>query len=606
VTGPNTSRSGWLAASVATVVLFVAIAIGPLGFGESSGEPTAVPRTAPEPPTRRASTIDRSPGVRQPADSQKSVSPLPGAVDVQVVWQAGAGVEGVEVDLGYPTDHARWPLRATTDADGIARFTAVPAGRVAVTLDRDDELTVHDVPAARTLRIVRELSTSSRLRGRVVDAVAAPVKGATLWLSRTANHEVGARVATTAADGTFQIIGVKGWRYLWAAAPRLARTFPRRVDPSVDEEIVIVLEEPGYVVRGLVLDAAGAPVAAVAVRLEPPARPSPTDATGVSLPPRPSETGRTASDGTFSFEGVPGGRGLVRLAPDDGPRVHQVFEVGPDDFDTTIRFGATGSLDGRVVDTDGRPVAGAVVGVGREQVDPFFVRIARTDLEGRFQLDGLAPGRHPCWVAFDGRIARTDCRIVPGARASASVTLPPESDSVVEVEVRNPAGVVVEGARVELSLDARRRGWSKRTVSDGAGLARFHGVPDAALRVSVALPAISDYPVAWVSLPGIPSRRVVVRIEAAAVGAGTVRVRVVDPAGAPLAGCRVILRSTRLSTNPTASTGTEGGAEFERIPLGDYRLEVRARGADPVVVGTLRVAADAVSDAGTVIVRGAK
>jgi flagellar biosynthesis/type III secretory pathway ATPase len=82
-----------------------------------------------------------------------------------------------------------------------------------------------------------------------------------------------------------------------------------------------------------------------------------------------------------------------------------------------IRLSAGTKIAGRVIDADGRGIEGALVSASQPGADasPGGVSIApigepgreiRTDAEGRFEVPGLAPGRHVVVVShpdFSGR-----------------------------------------------------------------------------------------------------------------------------------------------------------------------------------------------------------
>jgi protocatechuate 3,4-dioxygenase beta subunit len=117
-------------------------------------------------------------------------------------------------------------------------------------------------------------------------------------------------------------------------------------------------------------------------------------------------------DGRFTLTGVRAGSyELTILAEGHGPeRVDVVLEAGQSLDLGEIRMHAEAKISGRVVDQDGRPIEAASVqraqgGLRGNPVLQLFLgnsNRARTDAEGRFQLEGLHPGTLRLSAAADG------------------------------------------------------------------------------------------------------------------------------------------------------------------------------------------------------------
>lgn len=165
---------------------------------------------------------------------------------------------------------------------------------------------------------------------------------------------------------------------------------------------------PAVTVRGAVFDASGAPVEHARINL----LSSPDERPETQIP-AVLASGSTAADGSFS------------IPLSDAPpsfRVHVAKEpfapslvVAVEPTSTFVEVGSIGlapprSLRGRVVDANGKPIAGAEVFVrSANDVGPFEAgdRSATSDAEGRFHVDGLprapielggiATGFAPAW-----------------------------------------------------------------------------------------------------------------------------------------------------------------------------------------------------------------
>ena len=121
-----------------------------------------------------------------------------------------------------------------------------------------------------------------------------------------------------------------------------------------------------------------------------------------------------------------------------------------------IETGNTGSLTGRVLTEDGRPVANAELILAEVKLTPegpvsLTERIATTDDSGRYAYDSLPEGRYAVYTPGDGYLAAMLTRIhkpkgelrLPDMTARGTVTLvgrviPPRGTSVLEASVCIP------------------------------------------------------------------------------------------------------------------------------------------------------------------------
>lgn len=270
------------------------------------------------------------------------------------------------------------------------------------------------------------LQEPARVKGRVVDAAGAPVKGVTVLAASPGEQALpGPRVLESMLAPSWWAQSTGDGSYLLPAVPAdKGRVLVRvegmpeasgvEVEPVAGETTVVpdlVLELPRPV-HGIVTDVAG--------------RPLPDALVGWSSG-EPGRTGvPTDARGRFVLEPLPGlpaekvvvtrpGRATRILAPgvEDGTAVCPLRVVLPPE--TTIR--------GRVVDAGGSPLVGVSVvpleeappagGTARQRlaVRPEHAwRGTVTDLQGRFELDGLPEGTHTLW-------AWSPCPLSSGLRA---------------------------------------------------------------------------------------------------------------------------------------------------------------------------------------------
>jgi len=313
-------------------------------------------------------------------------------------------------------------LHDRTDAAGRFRIDGALPGTSWLLFVREQEVGVpatgpFEVPT-RDIRLVAR--RCGALQGRLFLPAGAAVPG-----DRSIHFESGsARVAgeptlrTTGGfgDGSFRIEGLPPGRgRLWATTG--AATLPpvEVVVPAGESADLGVLPmEPTHRLLGVVLDAAGAPVAGAVVR-----------AGG-------AEPVTTRADGTFSVDGLPRGEAVVWVHPGDGgnPIRTKVPVPTPDGTPSPVefRFLPSGVLGATARDEAGRPLAGWRVRL-RRAGDPASAALDTGAISHRGRLEvHLAAG--PWTVSLHP----------PGARDAAA-------EQTVEVPAAGRASVEFRGSR---------------------------------------------------------------------------------------------------------------------------------------------------------------
>jgi protocatechuate 3,4-dioxygenase beta subunit len=375
--------------------------------------PTAAVRrwwasTAPR-RTRFDATLHPAATVRGVVVDAESGAPVPGAVveaacpgeaasfvplSRALADASGAFSLDVAMESGLPIGH----LRAAADGYAIATYAVAEIPRV---LDAGEA-----AAGGTSLRV--PLDRGHAIRGRVVDPEGRPVAGAQVvfdsvpWVRDPPRLEwlappvagaatVGAwsidSRAVTAADGGFEVrarwpgfsttrVAARAPGFHWSA--EVAVDLPEGPDPVPPVELR--LRPAGRVVVSL-FDHGGAPLL-------------------VSPPELWGEDDRLQFRGTapgrWEAEPVPPGRWTIvgSDANGDSGLFREAIEVvAGGTVERILRPGdPERAVEGRVVDDEGAPVAGASVEAWSARAGPIASGSAATDGEGRFRVPGLLPG----------------------------------------------------------------------------------------------------------------------------------------------------------------------------------------------------------------------
>lgn len=247
-------------------------------------------------------------------------------------------------------------------------------------------------------------------RGRTLDEGGAAVPGATLVIRSADGRKCEPRGASD-AEGRFAIERVSGDGALGAFArgyePAAARKLGLGDEPGPEEEIRLVLRRGGGVLRGLVRDAAGAPVAAaVSAKLR-----------GAGGSPEPSPRyeralavyGECSPEGRFELEGVPRaelwiGARATGFAPLWVPA--QVAANGEGYVELLLL--APVEVRGTLRADDGTALERAqVFALPRSFPDESFeIASTTSDPEGRYRLQGLQPGEFRLRASASGCVTQ--------------------------------------------------------------------------------------------------------------------------------------------------------------------------------------------------------
>jgi protocatechuate 3,4-dioxygenase beta subunit len=309
-----------------------------------------------------------------------------------------------------------------------------------------------------------------------------------------------------------------------------------------------------------------------------------------AAPPEERVWGSSDARGAFRLEGLaPGTYLLEARAPGHARAVLPRVRV-PAGAPLTVALGASGFLEGFVVDAAGRPAAGAEVHVGGRAPQVLVASEA-----GAFSAE-VEPGPHPVQARRGEEAGALEAPVTVAAGATVKgLRVRLGAGGVLEGVVRARGdGRPVAGAAVEAgpfqAQPFAARGTSARTVTDASGAFRLAGLAPDGYDVTVSAAGFSRAVRRGVTVAGGERFPLEVLLEGVGAVAGEVR----DGQGRPVAGARV--------RGGSRWGGGLGSAPAEALTdaSGVYRLEGLDAGR---VLVTARREGDALGSSARVEVR---
>ncbi len=384
-----------------------------------------------------------------------------GELLVSVAWSDGSPAADVVLEASCAEDPATREERfqASTDSEGRARFPALFAGAVVLMVDRGHRYE-ETVAAGVTREIELVLPRGEDVLGRVELASGGALAGAEVWLDcANGRWPLAHPIALTASDGSFRVRDLAEDSRLGARASGLTPSplfevggLP--VGASGARELVLVLDTAlaSGTVSGRVLDPGGTPVANARVKigerggwaLHGNMRASQPEPVAIST----DETGAFRHPG-----GLPVGELPVYVTARGWPvwSGTVMVEAGRAS-ELEVRLEDSATIVGTVVDSAGRPASDVDV-VASEEIDggwhfdPFPPSEAKTDAEGRFRLEWVAPGERML-VASDWQrqeLGKALGRVQCAAGATIAVELVLSRGVTITGHVTDRAGVALAG-----------------------------------------------------------------------------------------------------------------------------------------------------------------
>ncbi len=541
--------------------------------------------------------------VQSSQQPQKGSSP-----DITVLLDPAGSILGRVVDSeGRPVGDARLEATAPGSERGLL------ASRDAVWSNPDGSFQIRGLPAAAPyeVRVTREafaeallpawssspgqatpplrivLSRGSTAVGKVLDEQGAAIPGARLTLRRAAeggeqnprrSHDPGRQLFRTISDaaGAFRFQNLFAGRFdLWVEHPKLVSVRLPGVEitgTAGEVDLGTVTLQEGVEVEGRVIDARGAPVE------------------GASVDPYPSTgaTVVTGPDGRFRLTGLARGRRFHLSVSREGYAESNLPGLEAPTLEpvqVVLQDLALRRLTGRVLDPEGRPVAGAQVitfteherglGGGKTGYGHWSYHPTTTDGEGKFVLTGDAGE-----VSFGVRAPGYRMRLVRGLRfpeqgdaAPVEVTL--ERGAILEGRVVDGRGEPVAGADVRAHLEDRddRMLSSPHGATDTEGRYRLEGLELGEHNVMVRVEGNDQLLQRPTEVrPGVN------RLDFAFDSGVEVSGRVTDAQGTPLPAVALLLRPVRSRQTFSTRSRMDGTFLFPAVTNGIFQLEGSASG----------------------------
>ena len=432
------------------------------------------------------------------------------------------------------------------------------------------------------------LEAPLRIPGRVVDRASGdPVADAAVWIAGFPGEN-----ALSGPAGEFLLNSRRGEgsRRLQVHAGGYVSTEVNAAasEHGVGEDVAVSLR-PAAPLYGFVTDSADRPVAGAHISAQPPATESITDMIAI----RPQRA-VSAEDGAFRMAGIvynkpyrltiraPGFAGsAIELPP---------YEPGAAAGPVRIRLTNGRQARGRVVDTDGNPVAGAEVKLTwPEQKPSRFASLRRTDAteavatneQGAFRIAAVNTGKYDVNVSHTEYVSPGDLPVeVPGGRGAVDLgefTLVPGAEILgVVVDLDQEP---VEGARVRFRSYSWARDQERTATTDADGNFRLAGLPHEQVDLTVEADGYALF--ALQGARPATGEPILIQLARGASLSG----RVLTAAGTPAVGAQVNLEpdfSTRMrvrdwySRDTTTRTDGDGRFSFGHVTPGIWFVEASA------------------------------
>lgn len=353
-------------------------------------------------------------------------------IDDATLWLEGVQYQGIGVA-------APDRMEVKTTKQGWYEFANVPRGQRTLTVMAPGygQITIPGLSFDKEETLQRDivLKVGEQICGKVVGAGGVGIAGATVIAVGVSATQQSARGQTTTKEnGDFCVEGLMPGSYNIVASAKGWRALPggrNRVDSNSSGVLLEMFKEAA--VRGRVVDATtGENVSGASVRLR--------FWYGIDSPTQPVGEEWTAAQGPeFVIEAAPPSDGFVveAAAPGYAPSFSANFSVqaGKDVDGVVVRMRRGGTITGRVVDGDGKPVARArVVSHESDWTDDVFTQAlgftyptnattaeTRTNDEGVFVLKNLAPETYMVDVQAGGftRTMKRGLSVADGGETAA-------------------------------------------------------------------------------------------------------------------------------------------------------------------------------------------
>ncbi len=560
-----------------------------------SVEPPSAERAPAGPPAlteEDAPASERTPVASPPPRESDAVT---GSLVVHLEWEDGTPTSDVAIDAvcaGDPAPRTEF-FHSRTNEHGEARFDELFVGTVELTIDRGTFFSA-EVVAAEERTIAFVVPRGCAVEGLVVDEPGGePIAGAEIWIeSSVGRMRFAHRITHSRADGTFQVNGLGQNARIGARARghRPSRTFGVLRDlpeqPNGVRPVTLQLLTGGGSVGGVVLDPTGKPVAGAVVRI----------GERVVLLGSDSHSYRTVAgdsvpvlsnvDGSFEYPGgLSAGTALVYVSARGWPVWSGSVEVREGErARMEIVLQESGTIEGRVVDSEDRPIEGAEVHAGLEEQwwnEPIPPPVTESDATGGFVLRWVAPGDCVLHASAPRREelgrARATVSCIPGETRTVELRLDPGPairGRVVDEEGQALAGWYVWGEPIP---DGGVAGGLVHRTHEGGNFVLPNLDPASTYRVCVGAPTeVAGMPRAKSAEVSAATDDLVIVVERQDAPDARLRGRLLGADGTVPTGIETYVCSLEGSMMYPLDVDPESGG-FDHGPLfpGRYSLEVR-------------------------------
>jgi protocatechuate 3,4-dioxygenase beta subunit len=522
----------------------------------------------------------------------KDDAPLPGAVVSLVTAQGPMGFRFGAT--GAPS--------AVSDLGGVFTIGGLESRAYTAVAEHPDFAPYQaqvEVPAEEDPpELVVRLGRGGILTGSVRDASRQPVEGATI-LAMRGMMEGTPQDATTGPDGVYRFERLAPGTYQVVRTPSgdriviglgMRQAVVREGETTVldfDEKAAITLR--GRVIRG------GKPLGGVTLIF--------AQGTG-AFPTGAVKTAQADAEGRYEVGLDAAGTYSVIVRGDlfarGGGQVEILVPEGPESLvDIVLK---SGTILGRVVDASGEPVAGAIVSVRPEGAEPSSGvpgGRAATRSDGTFSVETVEPGRYRVSAQAAGyRTGEIGPVEVRDGEETSAVEIRLEAGRELRGRVVDPRGGAVAGASVIAAPAGSLQRTAFPVTTDVNGAFILTAPSDGGLDV-VAI-ARGYAPARASGVVPDDSAEIVLRVSAG----GRIRVRVIDGAGAAVAGARVTVAASppypgsdlSMWMNGNLVTGPDGTALATGLAPGSYAVTVEMGGKRAMATATVAEGGEAEID----------
>lgn len=492
----------------------------------------------------------------------------------QVVNEAGEPL--AKADILYQASRGQSYTYRNDESDAAGLFTlkGLPKGKGTLTIKSENR-----APLSESITLTENVtnrrftvSTGLSVSGRIVDAKSIPVAEAAITLEpkqkdRSAMiFSSGSLKADSDTNGSFTIRGVsEGLFEIGVESKDCFGDFKPVQISATNLNLGNLIVQRGLVIDGTVSEADGTPVAGA--RIQASAMTTKVRARYIS------KDAETETNGSFRVGGLPEGRYTVSIREAESREESlSLSDIAAGTDGLIVSLGRKSPLLVRVKGPDGKPVAGADIGIGR--IESRMRRYSsssdrQTDAEGLCKLELRQGARYeitatkPPWLE-----AKQALDLTGDAKAPAELVLTMEAGLVITGQVVDAEGKSKSGVFVALEQ-------LKPVKTDALGQFTIEGASPGAANITVYSDEEREAPLASQRLL-IQREKPLETIRIELGRTGIVRGVVRNKAGEPAAGAMMFLQNTGDMTGRNRAyqgkTDDNGSYKFDRVIPGSYML----------------------------------